>query len=275
MAGSLPPRHRRADQGRGRPVLHRAGAWPDCRGGAGVSAVCRSCRSGGCGLARLWPAAALRYGFPVAPEQISGFMRGGDLARPALDGRHPRGRACHAGALARPPQTEFDAHFQQPISTAMRPPWTKATATRKPAIKDDGGAGERNRAGRSRQDRERRIVVGRRTAEQPRLPARRRPACRLPPQARLRPARPPLLPHRAHALARQARSAAFAQGNRQRRRRRALAALAPPPDRAAQAAAADRRVRLDEAAHRRLSQAGACGRAGRAIAPKSSPSARG
>ena len=96
-----------------------------------------------------------------------------------------------------------------------------------------------------------------------RFPARRRQADRLPPRAAGRPARAPLLPHRAHAFARQARPAPLAARNRQRRWRHAVAAAAPPPDGAAQAADPDRHLRLDEAAHGGLSQARACRRARR------------
>ena len=266
VAGGVPPRHRRADQGRGGSVLHCAGARPHRRGGAWHDACLasplqrdsrRRLRVGCCRLLR-------RYGFAVAPEQTIGFMQAVTLL----------GRARWTTS-ARP---RLPRWRRRPTAATNSRRLFRSLVLRRRDARGRSGEERRGdpRQGRRRRDARKQALPRqeRAAANCPRPPnssrtrdfqQRRRRSGRLPPQAAL-PALPaaPLVPHRrartraasSICAVRCAQSSAPTATCRSPllRRRQTVPA---------QAAAADRHLRLDEAAHRRLSETGARGRARR------------
>ncbi len=281
LAGGLPPRHRRADQGRGGPVLSCAGAWPHRRGGAGVIRAVPHGRMHA--VRRLGGGASARLRPPVAPLRLRrrtrsrcpAFLQAVTLLGPrSMDDIREAALATLAPAPDR--RDEFEALFRSHFygDGVSRP--SKAKTTRKPASRTMRGAREEQIAGRAPGGRRRAVVSAPSSLSDARLPARRRRAGRLPPQAGCRLARR-AAPSAPCARTRAASSICAVRCGEivQRRWRRALAAAAPPADRAAQAAAADRHLRLDEAAHRRLSANWRMRSCKARTGPRSSPSARG
>lgn len=82
-----------------------------------------------------------RYGFPVAPEQVSGFMQAVTLLGPrSMIDIHEAALAT----LAPPPdrRDEFEAHFQSYFYGSNATAMVEGEADDETRIKDDGGAGD-------------------------------------------------------------------------------------------------------------------------------------